>query len=94
MERGGQSDYLRNALDKTALQLLWDFGSSENITYIKLVARLKQRYGAEGQAETYRAQLHYRRQRSNETLSDLHDIRQNLVVLAYASRLRFHFNFK
>lgn len=76
-------DYLRCALDKAATQLLWDFGARDNVTYEDLVDRLQQRYGAEGQAETFRAQLYYRRQRSDETLSDLlHDIRR-LVVLAY-----------
>lgn len=71
-------DYLRNSLEKAALQLLWDFGSRENVTYAELVARLKQRYGAEGQAENFRAQLRYRRQRNNESLSDLcHDMRHH-----------------
>lgn len=76
-------DYLRCALEKAATQLLWDFGAREDISYEQLVQRLRQRYGVEGQAETFRAQLYYRRQRSNENLSDLlHDIRR-LVVLAY-----------
>jgi len=62
---------------------LWDFGAKEDISYEQLVERLRQRYGAEGQAETFRAQLYYRRQRVDESLSDLlHDIRR-LVVLAY-----------
>jgi len=76
-------DFLRCALDKAATQLLWDFGARKDVTFEELVERLKQRYGAEGQAETFRAQLYYRRQRPDETLSDLlHDIRR-LVVLAY-----------
>jgi len=76
-------DFLRCALDKAATQLLWDFGARRNVTFEELVERLKQRYGAEGQAETFRTQLYYRRQRPDETLSDLlHDIRR-LVVLAY-----------
>lgn len=76
-------DFLRCALDKAATQLLWDFGARTDISYEQLVERLRQRYGVEGQAETFRAQLYYRRQRSDETLSDLlHDIRR-LVVLAY-----------
>jgi len=80
---GDRVDFLRCALDKAATQLLWDFGAQENVTYEELVGRLRQRYGAEGQAETFRAQLYYRRQRSDENLSDLlHDIRR-LVVLAY-----------
>ena len=76
-------DFLRCSLDKAATQLLWDFGAQKDVTYEELVERLRQRYGVEGQAETYRAQLYYRRQRAEETLSDLlHDIRR-LVVLAY-----------
>ena len=76
-------DFLRCALEKAATQLLWDFGARQDVTYEELVGRLRQRYGTEGQAETFRAQLHYRRQRTDETLSNLlHEIRR-LVVLAY-----------
>src|SRR5688572_14504637 len=72
-------DYLRCSLEK----LLWDFGAQPSATYEELVERLRQRYGTEGQAETFRAQLYYRRQRPEENLSDLlHEIRR-LVVLAY-----------
>src|SRR5688572_14894191 len=76
-------DYLRCSLEKTATQLLWDFGAQPSASYEELVERLRQRYGTEGQAETFRAQLYYRRQRPEENLSDLlHEIRR-LVVLAY-----------
>jgi len=76
-------DFLRCSLEKAATQLLWDFGARQDVTYEELVGRLRQRYGTEGQAETFRAQLHYRRQRTDETLSNLlHEIRR-LVVLAY-----------
>ena len=76
-------DFLRCSLDKAATQLLWDFGARPDVTYEQLVERLRQRYGVKGQAETFRAQLYYRRQRPEESLSDLlHDIRR-LVVLAY-----------
>src|SRR6218665_3606800 len=75
-------DFLQCALEKAATQLLWDFGARTDVIYEQLVERLCQRYGTEGQAETFRAQLYYRRQRTDETLSDLlHDIRR-LVVLA------------
>lgn len=37
-------DFLRCALDKAATQLLWDFGSREDISYEQLVERLRQRY--------------------------------------------------
>ena len=76
-------DFLRCALEKAATQLLWDFGAQPDVSYEQLVERLRQRYGTEGQAETFRAQLYYRRQRTDESLSDLlHEIRR-LVVLAY-----------
>src|SRR5678815_2918815 len=76
-------DFLRCSLEKAATQLLWDFGAQPDATYEQLVERLRQRYGTEGQAETFRAQLYYRRQRAGESLSDLlHEIRR-LVVLAY-----------
>ena len=76
-------DFLRCALEKSATQLLWDFGARDDVTFEELVGRLRQRYGTEGQAETFRAQLHYQRQRAEENLSTvLHDIRR-LVVLAY-----------
>src|SRR5678816_1643013 len=55
-------DYLRCSLEKAATQLLWDFGAQPSVTYEELVERLRQRYGTEGQAETFRAQLYYRRQ--------------------------------
>lgn len=76
-------DFLQNSLDKSAVQLLWDFGSTVDVTYYDLVARLRQRYGLEAQTETFRVQLRYRRQREKESLADLlHDIRR-LVALAY-----------
>ena len=76
-------DYLRCSLEKAATQLLWDFGAQPSVSYEELTERLRQRYGTEGQAETFRAQLYYRRQRPEESLSDLlHEIRR-LVVLAY-----------
>src|SRR5678815_423597 len=76
-------DYLRCSLEKAATQLLWDFGAQPRASYEELVERLRQSYGTEGQAETFRAQLYYRRQRPEENLSDLlHEIRR-LVVLAY-----------
>ena len=76
-------DHLRCALEKAATQLLWDFSAQADVSYEDLVERLRQRYGSEGQAETFRAQLYYRRQRAEESLSDLlHEIRR-LVVLAY-----------
>src|SRR6218665_162437 len=61
-----KTDYLCCSLEKAATQLLRDFGSRQDVTYDELVGRLRQRYGTEGQAETFRAQLYYRRQRAEE----------------------------
>src|SRR6218665_3126472 len=59
------------------------FGAHTDVTYEQLVGRPRQRYGEEGQAETFRAKLYCRRQRPEESLSNLlHNIRR-LVVLAY-----------
>src|SRR6218665_2051557 len=74
-------DFLRCSLEKAATQLLWDFGSRVDVSYAQLVERIRQRYGAEGQAETFRAQLYYRRQRADETLSDLLHDKRRLIVL-------------
>lgn len=78
-----RTDFLQCALDKSAAQLLWDFGSRVDITYEELTERLRQRYGLESQAETFRTQLRCRRQKDRESLADLlHDVRR-LVTLAY-----------
>ena len=76
-------DFLRCSLDKSASQLLWDYGSRSDITYDELVARLRARFGTEDQAETYRIQLYYLRQRSDQTLNDLSQEVRRLVALAY-----------
>lgn len=78
-----KTDFLQCALEKSATQLLWDFGSKSDVTYEDLTERLRQRYGLETQAETFRTQLRCRKQRDKESLADLlHDIRR-LVTLAY-----------
>lgn len=38
-----KADFLQSALEKSASQLLWDFGSKANITYEGLSERLRQR---------------------------------------------------
>lgn len=71
-------DFLRCSLSKASTPLLWDFDARYDVTYEQLVKRLRQRYGVEGQAETFRAPLYYKRQRPEESLSDLlHDIRRS-----------------
>lgn len=78
-----KTDFLQCSLERSAVQLLWDFGSRADVAYEDLVERLRQRYGLESQAETFRTQLRCRRQKDRESLADLlHDIRR-LVTLAY-----------
>ena len=78
-----KTDFLQCSLEKSAVQLLWDFGSRTDVTYEDLTERLRQRYGLESQAETFRTQLRCRRQGEKESLASLlHDVRR-LVTLAY-----------
>lgn len=77
-----KTDYLQCALDGNPAQLLWEHNNESQITYKSLVARLRQRYGVDGQAASFRSQLRCRRQKHNESLHDLlHDIKR---LLAYA----------
>lgn len=79
---GEKADYLQCALEGNPAQLLWEHSSGSHVTYDGLVARLRQRYGVDGQAASFRSQLSYRRQKNNESLHDLfHDIKR---LLAYA----------
>src|SRR6218665_910239 len=45
--------FLRSSLDKAATKLLWNFGAHTEVRYEQLAGRLRQRYGAEGQAENF-----------------------------------------
>ena len=76
-------DYFKNSLDDPVAQVLWDLGSSRVVPFQGLVDRLRQRYGKEGQAETFRTQLRCRRRRSTESLCDLMQDIRRLMVLAY-----------
>lgn len=65
------------SLEKAAIQLFWDFEARQDVTYEELVYHHRQRYGTEGIAETFHAQLYYRPQPTEETLRDLiHGIRR------------------
>jgi hypothetical protein len=76
-------DFLRCALEKNATQLLWDFGATKNPTYENLIGRLRQRYGYDGQMETYRTELKCRRQQPGETLASLQQDIRRLMALAH-----------
>jgi len=50
-----------------------------------MVVTLSERFGSDQQAEVYRIQLHTRRRRANESLSELMQDIRRLMVLAYSS---------
>ena len=75
--------FMKGALTGNAAQVLWDTDRSAIVSLQKLVDMLKSRYSGERQAEKYRAELHIRRRRHNESLSDLHQDVRRLMALAY-----------
>lgn len=69
-----------------AAQILSDFGTDVPITFDKLSQRLPQRFGLQGQAETFRTKLYHRKQEEHESLNDLlHDILR-LTNLAFPAQ--------
>jgi len=71
---------LRWALKGPAAQLLLE---TEDLSYQRLVKRLRARFGTENQKERFQVELQCRRRKPNESLRDLaHDIRR-LMMLAY-----------
>jgi len=75
--------YLKNALEKDAANVLWDYGTEVTESLSRLTKTLKMRFGGENFAEKNRIELRNRRRSPTETLTDLHiDIRR-LSALAY-----------
>jgi len=75
--------YLKNALEKDAANVLWDYGTEVTDSLSRLTRTLKMRFGGENFAEKNRIELRNRRRSPTETLIDLHiDIRR-LSALAY-----------
>jgi len=66
-----------------AAQVLSDTDRPTIGSFQKFVDMLKSRYSGERQAEKYRVELHTRRRRQNESLSDLHQDIRRLMALAY-----------
>lgn len=83
-----KTDFLQCSLDKSAVQVLWDFPSMVDVTYENLIQRLRQRYGLESQVEIFRTQLKCRKQKYNESLLDLFQDVSRLVTLAYPASTR------
>jgi len=81
--RDKQLVYLKNALEKDAANVLWDYGTEITESLSRLTKTLKMRFGGENFAEKNRIELRNRRRSPTETLTDLHiDIRR-LSALAY-----------
>ena len=78
-----QLAYLKNALEKDAANVLWDYGKEVTESLSSLTKTLKLRFGGENFQEKNRIELRKRRRSPGESLTDLHiDIRR-LSALAY-----------
>jgi hypothetical protein len=78
-----QLGHLQASLTHGAAQCLWDVGESHRDSLYNLLALLKSRFGSEGQAEKYCADLRARRRRSGETLQSLYQDIRRLMVLVF-----------
>ena len=75
--------YFKNALEKDAANVFWDYGKEVIDSLTGSTKTLKMRVGGENFAEKNRTELRNRRRSSDESLTDLHiDIRR-LSTLAY-----------
>lgn len=72
---------LYSCLDGPAGQVLWDYGPQTSFSDI--VELLRARFGQQGQAERYRAEIKARRRKPGETLQHLHQDVCRMVALAY-----------
>jgi len=75
--------YLKNALEKDAANVLWDYGSEVTDSLSKLTRTLKMRFGGDNFAEKNRIELRNRRRSPTEALTDLHTDIRRLSALAY-----------
>lgn len=64
-------DFLQCALEGSATQILWNLNTMGDLSYENLEDHLKQRFGYQEQAETYRTQLNRYRQKPTESFNDL-----------------------
>jgi len=63
--------YLRNALDKEAANVLWDYGKEVTESLTELTETLKKRFGGKAFADKHRIEIRNRRRRKDETLQSL-----------------------
>ena len=72
--------YLRWSLKGSAAQMLWGAG---DMSFKRLVSRLRSRFGSSDMEERYQAELQCRRRRSNESLRELAQDIRRLMMLSY-----------
>jgi transposase InsO family protein len=63
--------------------MLWDGEIDDDISYRKLVAKLRARFGSSEVHERFAVELRSRRRRSGETIAELHADIRRLMALAY-----------
>ena len=73
--------HISSCLDGPAGHALWDAGPQTS--FDSMVNLLRARFGQQGQAERYRAELKARKRKSNETLQELYQDICRLIALAY-----------
>lgn len=79
-------DFLQWALDGVATEILWNLQGTGDLTYENLVDRLRQRFGYQGQSETFRAQLFRYKQKPAQSLNDLVFEIRKLTSLSYPNQ--------
>ena len=75
--------HLQANLTGGAAQCLWDVGVENSCSLPHLLTLLRGRFGSEGQAEKFRAELRGRRRKVGETLQSLYQDIRRLMVLAF-----------
>jgi len=84
-----KASHLRVSLKGNAAYII-DDENLEGASYSKLIKRLKNRFGTEGQSSLYRSQLRTRRRGKDETLQTLyHDINR-IAGLTYPGKSSIH----
>jgi hypothetical protein len=82
-DSSAQLAHLTNSLIGKAADALLEHGDDIPQTVEELIKTLKLKFGDEGQADKFRAELKARRQRSNESLQSLHLDIQRIASKAY-----------
>ena len=72
--------HLKASLTGGAGPLLWE---SQDSTFDEIVEKLRRRYGSRDQQEKFRTEMRYRKRHTNETLQELAQDIERLIILAY-----------